>query len=53
MIGKLLGTVVRIVNAPAKTIDKIIRPEEAGLPRISTPLEELAKTFEEIDEKGE
>ena len=51
MFGKILGNVVRLVNVPAKALDELIKPEEADLPRISTPLEKLAEAFEDCDKK--
>jgi len=49
MLGKLLGSAVRIINAPAKAVDKLIKPEEVDLPKLSSPLEALAEAFEDTD----
>lgn len=50
MLGKFLASTVRIINAPAKAIDKLVDPHSADLPEISTPLEKLAEALEEVDE---
>lgn len=50
MLGKLIGTAIRLVNAPLKAIDEYStidprHPENS----LSEPLETLAEKFEEVD----
>jgi len=47
MLGQILGSVIRLVNVPAKAIEKIMDTDDE--PIISLPLEKLAEAFEEAD----
>jgi hypothetical protein len=47
MFGKLLGSVIRIVNVPAKAVEKLFDAEDD--PIISAPLDALAEAFEDVD----
>jgi hypothetical protein len=53
LIGKLLSTPVRILNIPARCIEKLVDSDsELGDDDniLSTPLERLAESLDEIDE---
>lgn len=54
MIGKLIGSAIRLVNAPLKAIDEIstIDPRHPN-DLLSGPLETLAESFEEADKDGD
>ena len=55
MIGKFLGTIVRVVNSPLTAIDNLTNNllkdgEDEKL--LSAPLEELAKALDEVDKES-
>jgi hypothetical protein len=58
MFGKLLALPVRLVNVPARAIEKLVDPDAPKEDRfISAPLESLAEAIEEAadgegDEEG-
>ena len=52
-IGKLLSIPVRIINSPARMVEKLVDPnskhdDEDNI--LSKPLEKLAQALEEVDE---
>jgi hypothetical protein len=52
LIGKLLSIPIRIINVPARAIEKLVNPDsqiddEENF--LSKPLEKLAQAIEEID----
>ncbi len=52
MLGKLLASVVRVVNAPARAMEKFMDPnsdrrDEDNI--LSKPLESIASALEEAD----
>ena len=54
MFGKLLGSVVRIVNAPIRAVEDVFSGEPDGLDDderiVSMPLDALANELDEADE---
>ena len=53
LFGKILSTPVRILNTPARVIEKLVDPDsEKGDADnvLSKPLEALAEALEEIDD---
>ena len=56
LLGKLLAAPVRILNIPARVIEKLVdedseRDDEDNI--LSKPLEKLAQAIEEVDEDDE
>jgi len=49
MFGNLLGTVVRIVNAPIRAVENILDVDDDDR-ILSKPADELANELEKIDE---
>ena len=50
--GDLLALPVRIINVPARAIEKLVDPDserDSESNVLSKPLETLAKTLEEVD----
>lgn len=55
MLGKLLGKVVRVVNAPLRAIETIADPDNAPNDEriVSAPLEKLAQALDKVDAEDE
>ncbi len=53
MLGSLLGTATRLVNTPLEVVDRVTKADEREFDDrdrfASTPLEELAKSFDNAD----
>jgi hypothetical protein len=56
MIGKLMAAPVRLLNTPARTVEKMVGDDDQRDRVLSQPLESLAESVEEAvdgeDEKG-
>ena len=50
MFGNLLGSVVRIVNAPIRAVEDVLGAESEDERIFSKPADALAEELEEIDE---
>lgn len=50
MFGKLLGSVVRIANAPIRTVEDLVGMDTENERLFSKPADFLAEELEEIDE---
>jgi len=50
MFGNLLGSVVRVVNAPIRAVEDVLGVEDEDDRLFSKPADALAEELEEIDE---
>ena len=49
MLGKLLGSATRIINTPLDAAERLTGRESEEERTISAPLEELAKSMDDVD----